>query len=75
MGVDKVIQSLRVKLIYNTANKVANLPIATHLSWQPALKATPLTINVVRPFELRTIPFNTGLGLYVDRSQHLLRLK
>jgi hypothetical protein len=70
MGIDKIVQGLRVKLANNTVGEVADLTIATYLSWQSALEAAPLTVNVVRAFELRAIPLNAGLRLYVDRSEH-----
>lgn len=74
MGVDEVVQGLHVELAHNTIDEIADLPIATHLPWEPALETAPLTINVVRAFELRAIPLDAGLRLYVDGSEHELRL-
>ena len=72
MGIDEIVQSLRVELTDNAIGEITDLPIAAYLSWQPTLKTTPLPVNVVRTFELRTIPFNAGLRLDVDGGEHAL---
>jgi len=59
-----------MKLADQAQGKVADLPISTHFAGEPALKTTPLPVNVVRTFELRAIPFDAGFGLDVNGGEH-----
>ena len=72
MGIDEIVQGLRMELADNTIGKVTYLTITANLPRQAPLKTNPLTVNVVRALELRTIPFDTGLRFDVDGSEHLL---
>jgi hypothetical protein len=61
MGIDEIIQGLRVELANDAVGEVTDLTIATDLSWQSTLEPHSLPVNVVRTFELRTIPLYAGL--------------
>lgn len=70
MGVDEVVQRLRVELAHDPIDVVRDPTIAADLPRQATLKPNPLSVDVGVALKLRAITLDAGVRTDVDGYQH-----